>query len=203
MMREITFTAFSGSALIATASLSDVALKVRACLEQAQSPILIFEDGTGKQIDLDLSGSEQDILARIAARQCGHEGVTPEAPRSGPGRPKIGVVCREVSLLPRHWEWLTEQSGGASATLRRLVEQTMKVSQEKDQARVSRAAAYRFMWAMAGDLPGFEEASRAFNRKEYQRFDALIESWPPDIKNHICKLVTVAIADEKAASHDA
>ncbi|MFY0534142.1 DUF2239 family protein [Nannocystis pusilla] len=33
--------------------------------------------------------------------------------RTGPGRPKLGVVSREVSLLPRHWEWLERQPSGS------------------------------------------------------------------------------------------
>ncbi len=78
----------------------------------------------------------------------------PAEPR-GRGRPKLGVVAREVTLLPRHWDWLNAQPGGASVALRKLVEQARRANGDADRARAAREAAYHFMSAMAGDLPAF------------------------------------------------
>ncbi|NVL67960.1 DUF2239 family protein, partial [Escherichia coli] len=117
----------------------------------------------------------EEVLARAA----------PEPPRVGPGRPKLGVVSREVSLLPRHWEWLEIQPNGISAALRRLVEEARKRDPEGDRARLAIEAASRFMSAMAGDLPNFEEASRALFAKDDERFVSLIAEWPADVRNHL------------------
>ena len=71
------------------------------------------------------------------------------------------MVAREVTLLPRHWEWLAQQSGGASVALRRLVDQARRGTEDKDRIRRAQEAAYRFMSAMAGNRPNFEDAIRA------------------------------------------
>ena len=113
-------------------------------------------------------------------------------PRSGPGRPKLGVVAREVTLLPRHWAWLSSQPGGASVALRKLVEQARKDGQTQDQRRQSQEATYRFMSAMAGCLEGFEEAARALFAADRLRFEALLAPWPPDIQNHLQQLAQAA-----------
>ncbi len=109
-----------------------------------------------------------------------------------PGRPKLGVIAREVTLLPGQWDWLDEQPGGASAALRRLVYEAKRSSQGKDRARRSQEAVYRFMTTMAGNFPGFEEALRAFYRRDHQRFGSLVERWPKDVRRHVKKLVAVA-----------
>lgn len=108
--------------------------------------------------------------------------------KSGPGRPKLGVIAREVTLLPRHWDWLATQPGGASVTLRKLVEEAKTKNQKKDQVRLAQEAAHRFMTAMAGDLPGYEEALRAFYAKKYDAFSKLTEDWPRDLRDYIQKL---------------
>jgi hypothetical protein len=144
--------------------------------------VFVFEDHSGRAIDFDLRGTLAQVLARIA----------PATPRTGPGRPKLGVVSREVSLLPRHWEWLELQPNGSSAALRRLVEDARKRDPEGDRARLAIEAASRFMTAMAGDLPGFEEATRALYAKDHARLHALIAEWPEDIRGHVDHLLTHA-----------
>ena len=111
----------------------------------------------------------------------------PSEPR-GRGRPKLGVVAREVTLLPRHWEWLNAQPGGASVALRKLVDEARRATGDKDRQRAARDAAYHFMSAMAGNLPNFEEASRALFGVDRRRLAALIAPWPDDIRDHIVKL---------------
>ena len=91
----------------------------------------------------------------------------------GRGRPKLGVVAREVTLLPRHWDWLNSQSGGASVALRKLVEAARLAGDDKDRTRHAQEAAYRFMTALAGNLPGYEEATRALYAADPARFDAI------------------------------
>ena len=115
------------------------------------------------------------------------EDLTAPEPR-GRGRPRLGVVAREVTLLPRHWEWLGAQPGGASVALRKLVEAARRSSGDLDRSRAARDAAYHFMSAMAGNLPGFEEASRALFADDRRQFVALIAGWPGDIRDHIVKL---------------
>jgi len=94
-----------------------------------------------------------------------------------------------VTLLPRHWDWLNAQPGGASVALRKLVEEARRANGDRDRQRAARDAAYHFMSAMAGNLRDFEEASRALFADDRQRFTALIASWPPDIRDHVVKLV--------------
>jgi len=174
------FSAFAGPRRIATGGLRDVleVLKKRFDADPGEQ-ILVFEDPSGRQVDFDLRGSLDAVLAR----------ALPEPPRTGPGRPKLGVISREVSLLPRHWEWLELQPNGASAAIRRLVEEAKKRDPEGDRRRLAIEAASRFMTAMAGDLPNFEEASRALFAKDHDRFDHLIRAWPHDIRAHLSRLV--------------
>ena len=96
---------------------------------------------------------------------------TAPAPR-GPGRPKLGVVAREITLLPRHWEWLAQQTGGASVAIRKLVDEARRATATTAIASASaQEAAYRFMSAMAGNLPHFEEAIRALFADDPRRFE--------------------------------
>jgi len=99
-------------------------------------------------------------------------------------------------LLPRHWEWLDGQPGGASVALRKLVEAARRSNREKDIARRSQESVYRFMSEMGGDLPGYEEALRAFYRGEKSRVEDLIRHWPPDIRRHLLKLMATAYEDQ-------
>lgn len=171
-------TAFDGESLLARGRLAQVALAVRARLaEQPDASLLTFDDATGRVIDLDLRGSEAEIVARLGGGE----------PR-GRGRPKLGVVAREVTLLPRHWEWLSAQPGGASQALRRLVDEARRGDGGQTQARIARETAYRFMSAMAGDLAGFEEASRALFAGDEAGFRNHAASWPGDIRTYAQEL---------------
>jgi hypothetical protein len=190
------FIAFAGNRRIASGSLREVALKVKKALDNREdAPILIFDDQSSAVIELDLRGTIDDVERRVSRKP--DLAVPPQESR-GPGRPKLGVVGREVTLLPRHWEWLDQQPGGASVGLRKLVELAKRANREQDQARRSQEAAHRFMTVMAGNLPGFEEASRAFYGGDQARFDALIKLWPRDIREQAKKLVATAHRDRAA-----
>ena len=143
----------------------------------------MFNDGTGRPIDFDLRGEDREVAARLAPPE------TPAPTPRGRGRPRLGVVAREVALLPRHWEWLSAQPGGASVALRKLVEEARRAGGAKDRERQARDAAYHFMSVMAGNLPNFEEATRALFADDRRRFTALIADWPADIRDHVVKLV--------------
>ena len=185
------FTAFIGQQRLAAGPLAEVAIAVmNASRNPAAPPIIIFADATGQPVDLDLRGTERDVVARLPQPAPDSEAATEEAssePR-GRGRPKLGVVAREVTLLPRHWEWLGAQPGGASVALRKLVEEARRANGDADRARAARDAAYRFMSVMAGNLAGFEEASRALFADDRRRFVGLIAGWPDDIRDHVVKL---------------
>jgi hypothetical protein len=185
--RPQTFTAFEGPRRLVSGPLQEVTLAVKRAEQRAAERVAIFSDATGCAIDLDLRGSDDEIVARLPATPAPAALEAQSEPR-GRGRPKLGVVAREVTLLPRHWEWLTTQPGGASVTLRKLVEAARRANGDKDRSRAARDAAYHFMSAMAGDLPDFEEASRALFADERRRFTSLIAAWPDDIRDHIVRL---------------
>jgi uncharacterized protein len=190
-----TFTAFDGQRRLATGALAEVALAVKHAIPR-YGPVLIFSDGSGRSLDLDLRGSDAEILARLpaASPEPAPEPEVLNEPR-GRGRPKLGVVAREVTLLPRHWEWLNAQPGGASVALRKLVDEARRVSGDRDRLRVARDAAYHFMSVMAGNLANFEEATRALFADDRRRFAGLIADWPVDIRDHI---VNLAYSDQAA-----
>jgi uncharacterized protein len=188
------FTAFEGRRHLVTGTLAEVALAVKRAGEAA--PIVIFNDATGRSLDLDLRGSDDEIVARLP--KTAPPPVEPEAQASEPrgrGRPKLGVVAREVTLLPRHWEWLNARPGGASVALRKLVDEARRANGDRDRQRAARDAAYHFMSTMAGDLANFEEASRALFADDQRRFAGLIADWPTDIRDHIVKLAYSDRAD--------
>jgi hypothetical protein len=188
-------TAFEGFRRIASGAEANVALKTKKVIDRgARGPILIFDDVTGEQLELDFRGTAADVVSRIEKTTCGQ---SPEAdltkpagegPR-GPGRPRLGVVAREVTLLPRHWDWLSDQPGGASVALRKLVEEARRANEGRDRLRRSQESAYRFMSAMAGNLPGFEEASRALFARNPDRFEELTRRWPKDVRTHLARMV--------------
>ncbi len=185
-METKTYTAFAGTSRISSGDVSTMLLGAKRCLDAGEDrPILIFEDQTGIQIDFNLRGTSDEVLSNLAV----HPHFSPPSPlpdrKPGPGRPNLGVVSREVSLLPRHWEWLGQQPSGASAAIRRLVDEARKRSAGKDRARQARDAAAKFMWTMAGNQPGFEEASRALYARDRGRFDALTAAWPEDIREYL------------------
>ena len=192
-----TFTAFEGHRRLVTGPLAELALVVKRAEQRASERIAIFSDATGRAIDLDLRGSDDEIVARLAATTSPSPQALETAPSQprGRGRPKLGVVAREVTLLPRHWEWLNAQSGGASVALRKLVEAARRANGAGDRSRAARDAAYHFMSAMAGDLPDFEEASRALFAGDRRQFTSLIAAWPDDVRDHIFKLAFSDRAD--------
>ncbi len=199
-------TAFVGHRILAAGALSDVALAVRQAMDEGHdATILVFDDLSGKQVDLDLSGNHAAIAERHRVR-IDPAAAAPEAPASlvddaqprGRGRPKLGVVAREVTLLPRHWDWLGAQPGGASVVLRKLVEQARRDNEAQDRRRERQEAAYRFMSSMAGNLPGFEEATRALYANDRERFTQQIAGWPEDVRGYAMGLAWGA-PDEAAA----
>lgn len=186
------FTGFIGPRRIASGELVRVALRVKAAVEAGnRDAVTIIDDSTGDSVDLALHGTDAQVEARAQKRLAASRPRAVEEPARapGPGRPKLGVVSREVSLLPRHWEWLAEQPGGASAALRRLVEQARRDNAGADRARKARDAAYRFLHVMGGDLPGFEEASRALFAQDLPKLDAILDAWPKDLRTHARQLI--------------
>ena len=174
------FTAFAGSRRIAAGPLEEVARHARGAMESGGSePVLIYDDATGRVIDIDMRQFEAPAVS-IADEPT-------DEPR-GRGRPKLGVVAREITLLPRHWDWLATQPGGASVAIRKLVDEARRTSGAKDRLRAAHEAAYHFMSAMAGNFPGFEEASRALFANDRRRFAELIAAWPEDVRDHAIKL---------------
>jgi uncharacterized protein len=182
-----TFTAFAADRLIVSGSVETMLRKTKAHLDRGGSDqVLIFDDETGTQVDFDFRGTEDEVVARVPSHPLF---AALGAQRAGPGRPKLGVVSREVSLLPRHWDWLEQQPNGISAALRRLVDEARKREPDKERARLARESASRFMSAMAGNLPDFEEASRALFAEDRTRLDELIRPWPKDIRKHLVRLL--------------
>jgi uncharacterized protein len=177
------YTAFVGAQRIATGTLSDVAIAVKSRLNRADEPsVLIFSDETGQVVDVDYRGSEDEVRARLSPGS--DDTPIPSLAPRGRGRPRLGVVAREVTLLPRHWEWLSKQPGGASAAVRRLVDGARQQNTDKDRVRQAQETAYRFMSAMAGNEPGFEEATRALFAGNEARFTELTEAWPRDVREY-------------------
>lgn len=188
-------TAFKDSRLIASGELGQVVRKAKEHVDEDKNPVLIFDDGTSRLIEVDYRGPVEEVVKRLAFMV--GEGVVETAPvegakPQGPGRPKLGVVAREVTLLPRHWEWLNAQPGGASVALRKLVEEARRANSGKDRVRQAQDACYRFMSVMAGDRPGYEEAIRALFAGSQERFSAMVEGWPPDVRDHAKKLAEMA-----------
>lgn len=194
------YTAFDEGRRVASGSLPDVAVAVREA-ERGAGPrtILVFDDATGRVVDLNLDGSAADVRVRYEEREAlrrasgGGDGE-----RRRPGRPRLGVVSREVTLLPRHWAWLAAQRGGASATLRRLVDRARRDGESGDRARAAQDATYRFLSALAGDLPGFEEAIRAVYRSDEPAFASAAGAWPDDLRAYARRLAEPAFAPPRA-----
>lgn len=199
----MSWSAFVGFRRVATGAPADVAAAAREATGEGGGPaLLVFDDATGRVVDLDLRGTPEEVRGRIhtslpAFAPAGAGAIAEESPR-GPGRPKLGVVAREVTLLPRHWAWLGAQGGGASAALRRLVEEARRADAPRDQVRRAQDAAYRFMSAMAGDLPGYEEALRALFAGDQEGFNAHTADWPVDVRAHGRALAAEALTRRPA-----
>jgi hypothetical protein len=182
-------TAFADGRRLASGNLADVALAVNAQIEAVPTTILIFDDATAAQVDIDLRGTTAQIISRLAA----WPGLQPETRKRG--RPKLGVIAREVTLLPRHWDWLAEQPGGASQALRRLVDQARKQDKGRTVTRLAHERAYRFMSALAGDYPGFEAASRALFASDLAALTQAMQPWPADVRDYVLHLARSSDGD--------
>lgn len=182
-----TFTAFTGHRQIAHGTIEDVAA---ALPSDRQGAILVLDDATGQPVELDLRSGAEQAVAEFRQRTAPAE--APPGHRPGRGRPRLGVVAREVTLLPRHWDWLAKQPGGASAAIRRLVEDARRSGATEDEARVRREALYRAMSALAGDVPRFEDASRALFAHDDAAFDQIIAAWPADLAAYLTRLAKAA-----------
>lgn len=195
-------TAFAAHRLLSAGPLVEVALAVKAANESDTScTVLVFDDSTGRVIGLDLRGSKADIIERLSQpprpsagryrppAEASTEASTQQSSEpKGRGRPKLGVVAREVTLLPRQWEWLAQQPGGASAVLRRLVDDARKNGGSRQQRRAAQEATYQFMLAIAGDFPDYEEATRALFADDRTALEQRIAAWPEDIRQHLLRL---------------
>jgi hypothetical protein len=199
---QTAYVAFEGNRRIAAGNLGDVVVAAKGELDRRKdASILIFDGATGGPVDIDFRGTGADVLARltaVAGTPTAAGNVMASAPR-GPGRPKLGVVAREVTLLPRHWEWLAQQPGGASVALRKLVEDARRSGEGMDRIRRAQDAAYRFMSAMAGDKPHYEDAIRALFAGEAARFEKLIVAWPADVREYTRALAESAFHREPKA----
>lgn len=198
-------TAFAGLRRIASGTLKRVVLAAKDAIDRGeQAPILIFDDATSELIEVDFRGTAHDVRKRLAkatstdAPAASAAASQREAPR-GPGRPKLGVIAREVTLLPRHWDWLGTQPGGASVALRKLIEEARRVHHGRDRKRRAQEVAYRFMSAIAGDLPDFEDAARALFACDRESFGAMLKRWPQDIRNHAAGLAAFAFDQPRTA----
>jgi hypothetical protein len=190
------YTSFNGHKRFASGSLPVNALAVKHALDSGMtSALLTFCDQTGQVVDIDLRGSDAEMLARLPPEGCqlqGKESALFDSGDSGEprgrGRPKLGVVAREVTLLPRHWDWLAAQPGGASVTLRKLIDEARRANVDRDRQRQARECAYHFMSVMAGDMAGFEEASRALFANDAPKFRQQTEAWPTDVRDYVRRL---------------
>lgn len=179
-----TYTALLAGRRIATGPLHKVAAAVlKAQNAQPHGQALVFSDTSGQPADLDLRGNEEDVKARYIV-------AAPPQPPKGRGRPKLGVVAREVTLLPEHWDWLSAQPGGASVALRKLVHEARRNGGDRHQARLLRERAYHAMSTLAGDLAGFEEASRALFAGDHEGLTAQMATWPADVQAYVLQLAS-------------
>ena len=184
------YTAFAGHTRLISGSLAEVAVASKAALDRDNTEaLLIFENQTSTVIELNFRGTVEDVVGRIPEIQRDRQEESPPKKKPmGPGRPKLGVVAREVTLLPRHWEWLKNQQGGASVTLRRLIDQERRDNKLKYSLRDLQTSVYQFMTVIGGDLPGFEEALRALYADNRVQFFSEVDVWPTDIRDHVIQL---------------
>ncbi len=209
--------AFEGTRLIAAGTLLEVAEPTKAAVDRGgPAPVLIFDEATGQELEVDFRGEWTTVRARILELDTAGVGPaagarTGDAARDvavaeepvagvarGPGRPRLGVVPREVTLLPRHWEWLAGQPGGASVALRKLVEEARRANEGRDLQRAARDATYRFITVLAGNLFGYEEATRALFANDRDGFEQFSAAWPADVRDFARRLASRALTSETA-----
>ncbi|WP_027134420.1 DUF2239 family protein [Geminicoccus roseus] len=191
------YTAFTGTRRLLSGSPEAVLEAAVAVLhDTGAAEVLVFDDRTGRTVDIDLRSG-------LPLPRSRNEAAAAQANLRGPGRPRLGVVAREVTLLPRHWEWLGSQPGGASVALRKLVDQARASHAPADRARQAKEATDRFMVAIAGDRPGYEEAARGLYAGNRAKFTDAIAHWPADIRGHALHLAEAAFADPAGADQTA
>ncbi|TDV37190.1 hypothetical protein C7405_103317 [Paraburkholderia caballeronis] len=207
-------TVFAGTRLIARGLPAAVAERVKQAVARGEAAtILIFDDRDARSLRFDPRLSIEQLAAQLAAVEgadgnpsnasglgstAGLAGLAVDPPR-GRGRPKLGVVAREVTLLPRHWDWLAMQPGGASVTLRRLVDGAREIENAKERVKAAQETVHRFMLALALELPGYEDALRALYAGERERFDAANAEWPHGVRDYARELAAAAFGDDELA----
>lgn len=189
------FTAFRGHQRLAAGAMEAV---MRAAARGSNDlgssePVLVFDDATGVQTDLGALAAPVATAAEVPAQAQPAEQPTRQA-----GRPKLGVVAKEVTLLPRHWEWLALQPGGASVTLRRLVDEARRSQGPREAVRAAQERCYRFLHAIGGNLPGYEDALRALYRADAEGFSSAMEAWPGDVREYAAALAAAAFTASSA-----
>ena len=203
------YTAFSRGRRVAHGSYGDISRAIAAAVADAPTPWLVFDDATGAPIDTpplpqDAARLKGARAARSGAPAPAFADADADEPACAPraaGRPRLGVVAREVTLLPRHWEWLSVQPGGASAALRRLIDKARKDNKSADSRRAAGERSYKFMSAIAGDQPQFEDAARALFAGDAVRFAGHVADWPPDVREYLMQLAEAAfLADDAQGS---
>jgi hypothetical protein len=199
--------AFAGKKRIGCGSPREVASSVKAFADaHPDAQVLVFDARSSQLTEVDLRGTLAAVLRRLPREpdaQAPAVATDDGPPSRGPGRPKLGVVAREVTLLPRHWDWLATQPGGASVALRKLLEHAQRASKASDQVREARDSAYRFMHAVAGNEPGFEEASRALFASDIDKLRTQVAKWPRDIREHVLAMAEHALPTPNVAEGDA
>jgi hypothetical protein len=187
-------TAFSGPQRIASGELRHVAMKAKQAFDlHPDRPVLVFDDADARTIEVPLELPAADLLRLLAQPQLSRPAPRPHRPRANPAGPKLGVVAREITLLPRHWDWLAAQPGGASVALRRLVEEARKVSAGEDRRRAAQEATFRFMQAMAGDAARVRGGvARAVRRRRRPASRSRWRAGPDDVRDHALWLATDA-----------
>ena len=169
-----TFSAYGPTSCIGQGELTDVALAAHRFLRtHPDQSALILQDSTCQIIDLDLSGDEA-----LLERKANHYPIRSQAPVPDSKDPITG----EITLLPRHWQWLAEQGGNASATLRRLIDEARRDPKQKadNECRRRQQLTYRFCQALCGDFQGYEDALRALYAADKDSFKTHISTWPAD-----------------------
>ena len=168
------YLAIYEKSIVSRGSLEQIIVQVKA-IDMNIEP-MVFEVDSCRRIDFSWYGDAATVFANAS---------TDKPQTSKRGRPKLGVKAKEVTLLPRHWEWLSTQKGGASSALRRLVDEAQKNASTEDVICSQQQQLDKFMLAFLGDEPGFEEASRALYRNSKISFEAAIEVWPADIRDFV------------------
>jgi hypothetical protein len=186
------YIGFAGPRCVGFGGLPDVARAAKPLIDRGEA-VLILDAATSHPVELDFRGSLDEVLARLPVADPPAIAAADELPAArGPGRPKLGVVAREVTLLPRHWDWLARQRGGASVTLRRLVDEARRAAAGEDRIREAQEAAYRFLAVVAGNAPHYEDALRALFARDAPAFERLIAAWPADVAAHARRLAAAA-----------